>query len=103
MEMNKKEFSEREFNLYIDSEILAYQVYREIVRNKADDEYVDAIANTYCENYGVFHDKLPIYHLANKILKNDYGVDMLSLPFLNEDTKWLIEKDNLNNEIDIKI
>lgn len=58
------------------------------------------IANTCC-NFCIDLDRIiPALVSARKILEDDYGVDMYSLPFYREDIKLKVERLDLINQLE---
>jgi len=82
--MDKRNISEKDFIIFIDSEKVAFYVYDVLVRRKVAKEYVDIIADTYTEIIRDNEkDMLGTFVKAYDILKTDYNVYMLELPFKN--------------------
>lgn len=86
--------SEDEFNMFIDSEKIAYRIYNNMVLNNYKEQSVDYIFEFYGINSYYNDLKFPTYYKVYELLKNEYNTDMLNLKF--RDTK---EKEKLINYI----
>lgn len=85
--MDKRKFKDEDFNIYIASELIAYNVYDAIVRRKKDFEKVDFIAYSYADMYINKDNEFKCFLSAYETLKNEYKVNMLNFKFANDDLK----------------
>lgn len=89
-----------DFELLLDSERIAYYSYKIIFNDKTENEYVDIIANTCCVYSISLKQIIKALVRAKDILKNDYDVNMYSLPFYREIIKLSVEKYDLLNQLE---
>ena len=98
--MNKKKLSRDEFDILNDAERVAFYVYYMLVK-KHKNECADIVGRSYGELiYNNTGRHILVYAKAREILKDDYGVDLMSLPFKDEKLKQDIQ-DVLNKDISI--
>ena len=76
-----------------------------MIQKKLKGEYVDCIANSYVRIDLNSDDAVETFARTYEVLKKDYDIDMLSLPFLTKGLKEKIEDCvlNIDEEINISI
>lgn len=79
--MNKKKISRHDFDILINGEKIAFEVYKNMVKKNNGKEFVDIIANSYCDANLESEEMLDFLDRARYVLAKDYGVDMLELQF----------------------
>lgn len=92
--MNKRDLSESEFNDLANAERIAFYTYYYIIKNKMIKEYVDILGNTVC-GFINSYEQIPVYYTAMNILREEYKIGMLALPFKDKNFKLEIEKYDL--------
>lgn len=98
--MSKKNYNEKDFLEYIDSEIIAFYCNDLIVREKNNNEYVDTISNSFCSHYvDDLKLRVPVFYKAKLILERDYNVDIYKLPFKDNTLKTRIRRYELMENI----
>lgn len=96
---SKKKISRHDFNILINGEKIAFEVYKLMVKNNNGKEFVDIIANSCCDTYLESDEMIDFLDRARDVLAKDYGVNMLDLQFRFQDIKDKV-KDKLNPSIE---
>lgn len=93
--------SEKEFRIFINSEIVARRIYDYMVKDNTEREYVDV--DTFATIELLDSETIETLYNIKKLLSKEYEVDLMTLPFRYETIKQELQEYISNVDNDIKI
>lgn len=94
---SKKNITRKDFNILLNGEKIAFEVYKNMVKRNDGKEFVDVIANSYCDTMLESDEMIDYLDRARYVLNKDYEVDMFELQFRHEHIKDKVKDKMIQN------